>query len=185
MLTAANQMPVGGLVLIILIVLAIVVGNIVYNLKGKKGNKQKSKTKYDFVSNIFKRKISVSADNVSEAYVQKCIDFFQNMDEKKVSSLVKQANDYYREISTISDLSNVKMPKDVEGKDILNWIYPKVMWIGNDEGQPKKMEFILECECEWEPEHGLEIDVYDRKIIYVGSYDGDIEYRKEQYLSKL
>ena len=43
------------------------------------------------------------------------------------------------------NVSNVKMPNDVEGKDILKWIYPKVMWIGNDEGQPKKMEFIVEC----------------------------------------
>mgnify|MGYP003301522528 CR=1 FL=1 len=180
----AAKMPIGGLVLIILVVLAIVVGNVVYNLKGKQGNKMKTKAKYDFASNLFRRKIAVSADNVSEAYTKKCIDFFQNMDEETVSSLAKQANEYYREYSIIGNVSNVKMPNDVEGKDILKWIYPKVMWIGNDEGQPKKMEFIVECECEWEPEHGLEIVVYDRRIIHIGTYDGDIEYWKEEYFNQ-
>lgn len=186
MLLTTNQMPIGGLVLIILVVLAIIVGNIVYNV-GKQRNKQKLKTKskYDFVSNLFQREISVREEDVSEEYVKKCIDFFQNMNEKTVNSLVKQANDYYQEISAILDLSKLKMPQNPEGREILQWIYPKIMWIGNDEGQPEKMEFVVECGCEWESDHGLEIDVYDGKILFVGSYDGGIEDRKEEYLRKM
>lgn len=43
-------------------------------------------------------------------------------------------------------------------------------------------EYMLECDCEWEKEHGLEIVVYDNKVIHAGSYDGDYEYWKEEYL---
>ena len=52
------------------------------------------------------------------------------------------------------------------------------------EGKEGPVEFIVECDCEWEPEHGMEIVAFSEEIIHVGSYDGDLDYWKEEYLSK-
>ncbi len=153
----------------------------------KKENKKpeyKFDKEYGFVSNLFNRGISVSANDVSDNYVKDCIDFFQNMDDEQKDFLIKESIKYYLEFKEISGHTCRNIPEDIDGEEILNYIYPKVMYIGNEDEEPEKMEFIVECDCEWEPEHGLEIVVYDRKVIHVGSYDGDIDSRIEEYLSK-
>ena len=139
---------------------------------------------YGFVSKIFNRPVSVSAQNVSGDYVEKCIGFFQNMSEAQIDRLADDAIAYYREIKECSGDTISNMPETLTGREILDWVYPKVMWIGNDEGREGPMEFIVECDCEWEPEHGMEIVAFSGEIIHVGSYDGDLGYWKEEYLSK-
>ena len=57
---------------------------------------------------------------------------------------------------------------------ILDWIYPKTMWI-EEEGKNGAIRFGVECDCKWEPEHGLAIVVYDSRIVHVGPWDGDLE----------
>ncbi|MBO4484121.1 MAG: hypothetical protein J5738_01870 [Lachnospiraceae bacterium] len=140
---------------------------------------------FGFVSKVFNRPVSVSALNVSEGYVKKCIDFFQNMSEAQFDRLTDDVKAYYQEIKECSGDAGGRMPEAINGREILDWVYPKVMWIGNDEGREGPVEFIVECDCEWEPEHGLEIVVSDREIIHVGSYDGDLDYWKEAYSSKV
>ena len=139
---------------------------------------------YGFVSKVFNRPVSVSASNVSGDYVKKCIEFFQNMSEAQIDRLAEDTMTYYREIKECSGDTGSKMPETLSGREILDWVYPKVMWIGNDEGREGPVEFIVECDCEWEPEHGMEIVAFSEEIIHVGSYDGDLDYWKEEYLSK-
>ena len=139
---------------------------------------------YGFVSKVFNRPVSVSALNVSGDYVKKCIEFFQNMSEAQIDRLADDTMTYYREIKECSGDTGSKMPETLSGREILDWVYPKVMWIGNDEGREGPVEFIVECDGEWEPEHGMEIVAFSEEIIHVGSYDGDLDYWKEEYLSK-
>ena len=139
---------------------------------------------YGFVSKVFNRPVSVSALNVSGDYVKKCIEFFQNMSEAQIDRLAEDTMTYYREIKECSGDTGSKMPETLSGREILDWVYPKVMWIGNDEGREGPVEFIVECDCEWEPEHGMEIVAFSEEIIHVGSYDGDLDYWKDEYLSK-
>ena len=137
-----------------------------------------------FVSTVFKREVSVSAEGVSEKYVKRCIDFFQMMPEKEIDYLAEKACLYYHEMIEMSGNMVARMPEEINGREILNWIYPKVMWIDGDRETENPVEFIVECDCEWEPEHGLEIVAFDERIIHVGSYDGDLDYWKEEYLSR-
>ncbi len=144
---------------------------------------------YGFISNVFKRPVSVSAANVSADYVKKCIGFFQNLSNALLDALAGGAMQYYRDITEASGEPGPGMPDTLGGREILDWIYPKVMWIGNGEATegPEGVEgaepvaFIVECDCAWEQEHGLEIIAYDGEIIHVGSYDGDLDYWKEQF----
>ena len=66
------------------------------------------------------------------------------------------------------------MPEELHGRDILAWIYPKTMWI-EEAGKDGGIQFGIECDCKWEPEHGLAIVVYDSKIVRVGPWDGDLD----------
>ena len=137
---------------------------------------------YGFISKLFSRAVSVSAGAASPDYVKQCVDFFQNLPEEQIERIVSEAEKYRREFYELSGDSGLGgMPEELNGRDILKWIYPKVMWI--DEAEDGVMQFLMECDCEWEPEHGLEIVVYDRLVIHVGAYDGDIEQWKETYLS--
>ena len=96
-----------------------------------------------------------------------------------------------RELYSFED-ANIDIPESITGKEILEYIYPCTMYIGSDmdmpvsgdadmyiggeeKGDPEKVEFIVECDCDWEEEHGLEIIVIDNKIVHVGSYEGDLE----------
>lgn len=65
---------------------------------------------------------------------------------------------------------DIVVPEDVNGREILSYITPSVLII----------EFHVECECDWEEEHGLEITIKDNKLVYVGSFDGMPPYYEER-----
>ena len=140
---------------------------------------------YGFVSSLFNRKISVSAENVSKEYVVRCINFFQTLNEEEIGVLTEGAIQYCNECRELIDFeeANIDIPESVTGNEILEYIYPHDMYIGSnmdmyvgggEKGDPENIEFIVECECDWEG-HGLEIIVIDNKIVHVGFYEGDLE----------
>ena len=159
------------------------------NLKVDKQTLKKSNLKqeyrfdkeYGFISNIFNTKISVGATNVSDEYINKCINFIQNLDEEQMNFLVTKSINYYNEFKDITNYEyELNMPKTISSKEILKYIYPTIMWIGNDNKEAtNEIEFLIEGSCEWNPDD-LEIVVANNKIIHVGQYDGDIDYWKKK-----
>ena len=83
--------------------------------------------------------------------------------------LVTKSIKYYNEFKNmVSYKYELNMPETINDKEILNYIYPRVMWIGDDNKEPlNEIEFIMECSCEWNPD-GLEIIVANNRIIHVG-----------------
>lgn len=79
------------------------------------------------------------------------------MKENEIDFLAGEALQYYRDIVEMSGDTVERMPEEISGREILDWIYPKVMWTDGDRETDGPMAFIIECDCEWEPEHGLEI----------------------------
>lgn len=153
-----------------------------YNLKSANINNEKSNTieynlGYDFKSNLFGEKISVrcEGDNISERYVQRCKDFFCKMNENEINNLVNLALNDYKEFKEIAEPVS-DLPMD---NRILKYINPQIMWISGDKNDNDEIEFLLECECEWNGEE-IEIIVANNKIIHVGQYDGDIGYWKKK-----
>lgn len=95
--------------------------------------------------------------------------------------LVTKSINYYNEFKNITNYEyELNMPETIIDKEILNYIYPSVMWIGNDNKEnTNEIEFLIEGSCEWNPD-GIEIVVANNKIIHVGQYDGDIDYWKKK-----
>ena len=151
----------------------------IQNLSSKQ--EYKYDKEYGFISNIFNQKISVSVTNVSDEYIKKCINFIQNLDEEQMKFLVTKSINYYNEFKNITNYEyELNMPETIIDKEILNYIYPSVMWIGNDNNEnTNEIEFLIEGSCEWNPD-GIEIVVANNKIIHVGQYDGDIDYWKKK-----
>ena len=151
----------------------------IQNLSSKQ--EYKYDKEYGFISNIFNQKISVSVTNVSDEYIKKCINFIQNLDEEQMKFLVTKSINYYNEFKNITNYEyELNMPETIIDKEILNYIYPSVMWIGNDNKEnTNEIEFLIEGSCEWNPD-GIEIVVANNKIIHVGQYDGDIDYWKKK-----
>ena len=170
----------------------------VSNARLRADNRDKKDYEYDkeygFVATLFHRKISVSAINVSKEYVERCIEFFQTLNEAEIRALTEGAIQYCNEMRELYSFeeANIDIPESITGKEILEYIYPCTMYIGTDmdtpiggdadmykggeeKGDPEKIEFIVECDCEWEEEHGLEIVVIDNRIVHIGSYEGDLE----------
>ena len=73
----------------------------------------------------------------------------------------------------------IDVPEGVAGREILSYITPSVLII-DDNCDENMIEFHVECGCDWECEHGLEITIKDNKILYVGSYNGMPPYFKER-----
>ncbi|MGX8773588.1 MAG: DUF6985 domain-containing protein [Bacillota bacterium] len=134
---------------------------------------------YGFKSSLFfKRKVSVSASNVSKEYVYRCIECFQNLNEDEVGKLIGWAWDdvaMCREQYDF-DQAGVAMDNEASGSDILAYIYPEVMFIPDEEiyeGQedPEKILFTVICDAEWElPEYQVYISVEDGRITQIESY---------------
>lgn len=107
--------------------------------------------------------------------IQKCKDFFCKMNENEINNLVNLALNDYKEFKEIAEPVS-DLPMD---NRILKYINPQIMWISGDKNDNDEIEFLLECECEWNGEE-IEIIVANNKIIHVGQYDGDIGYWKKK-----
>lgn len=115
-------------------------------------------------------RVSISSEN-KLPYAKKCAEYFSNMSEEMVERLCKYCIRYCEEMRELIGEDEVEVPANIKGKEILSYIEPSVLII--DEACDESIiEFHVECECDWEEEHGLEITIKDNKIIYVGSYDG-------------
>lgn len=63
----------------------------------------------------------------------------------------------------------MEFAEDTPDKEILKHIHPTTLII--EEPKENIIGYHLECECDWEPEHGLELTLRDGKLIYCGSFE--------------
>lgn len=105
-------------------------------------------------------------------YAEKCVKFFQNMGDDFKKRFSRYAYRYFKEMveEVGEECLEDDMPIDVKEEDILEYVYPNVIII-DEKCRDDRLEFHVECNCDWEIEHGLEITVSDGKILYVGGFD--------------
>ena len=106
-------------------------------------------------------------------YAEKCVKYIQEMDSTMMQRLLKYAHRYYKDMVNElgDDFSEIMdMDDDVSEDNIINYICPSMIII-EDNCREDRIEFHVECGCDWEPEHGLEFTISDNKILYVGGFD--------------
>ena len=117
-------------------------------------------------SKVFNTEMEVMIDEgVNIEYAQKCAEHFNSLNSELVETICKGAKAYcldFMEMALGNFDEELTIPVTSENK------------IG----------YQLECCCDWEIEHGMEIDILDNKVVYLSSFNGYspwLEYDTDEY----
>ncbi|MCT4597227.1 MAG: hypothetical protein N4A50_05040 [Vallitalea sp.] len=137
------------------------INNVSSNEYGMEGT-----TRFD----MFDREIQVMMDDaVNIVYAEKCVEHLNSLSYDTVELLCEAALKYCFEFS---DDVGIGIPELNEKRDILKYIYPKILIIDEPEDE-LKIGYHMECDCEWEIEHGLEFTILNDKVLYLGDFNDE------------
>ena len=92
-------------------------------------------------------------DRICRASKAYCLDFMDIVGEEEI----------------MEELT-VPIYPDTDPKEILKCFYPTVLIVEKPDDE-SKIGWQAECNCDWEIEHGMEIDVLDGKLVYLSSFN--------------
>ncbi|MDE7364089.1 MAG: hypothetical protein K2N27_04265 [Ruminococcus sp.] len=134
-------------------------------------------------SKIFNTEIDVMIDDDADIeYAQKCVEHFNNMTDKMLDTICRGAKAYcldFMELAGGDWDEELTIPVNFEtpATDMLKCFKPTV-FIVEKPADESKIGYQLECSCDWEIEHGMEIDILDDKVVYLSSFNGYSPWRK-------
>ena len=127
-------------------------------------------------SKLFNQRMEVWIENTVEVdYVQKCIESFEALNDDVIDKICERASDYHKFMleewneEFVAEI-NEKVPNNVTGRDILKYIEEPKIFIFPPKGAG--VGYVIEGNCEWEPEHGIDIIILDNKVMDVGPAEG-------------
>lgn len=129
-----------------------------------------------FHSTLFNCEIGINIDpEVDMEYAEMCVEHFNSLSDDMIDEFCEMAIRYcefmreewadfgYDDI--VEEIENT-IPKKVEGRNILQFISSPTMYIMPPEQNIPG--YSIECDCIWEPEHGLDWIIRENKNLYVG-----------------
>lgn len=131
---------------------------------------------------LFAREIRVMMyDDVKIEYAEKCVEHLNKFSSDIIELLCDAALKYCFEFS---DSVGEEVPELREKRDILKYIYPQVLIIDEAEDE-SKIGYHMECNCEWEIEHGLEFTILDDEILYLGAFNDEGPWQSPAYYKEI
>lgn len=125
------------------------------------------------------------SDEEALAYGEKCAEAFNSLSDKTVEILCKAAKAYCLDFmescgDDFDDDMTVPIKEDTDPREILKCIQPKVFIpeLPDEEQYKGCIGYHVECNCDWEIEHGLEFTVRDGNILYVGDFSDNSPWMK-------
>lgn len=140
-------------------------------------------------SKVFNTEMEVMIDdNVSIEYAQKCAEHFNTLNRNIVETICKASKAYCLWFIKVADGDwendlSVMVNSDTPPEKMLECFSPTVLIIEEPEDE-NRIGYKLECSCDWEIEHGMEIDIIDNKVVYLSSYNDYspwLEYDNSKY----
>lgn len=127
-------------------------------------------------SEIFCADMEVIIDGASIEYAQKCVRHFNSLDNNLVETICRGAKAYcldFMEIAGGDWYKEMTIPVTPETPlpEMLKCFRPQVLIIEKPDDD-NKIGYQIECSCDWDIEHGMEIDILDNKVIYLSSFNG-------------
>jgi len=100
-------------------------------------------------------------------YAEKCAYYLNNLPLDILNKLCSAAIQYCN-----AHLESMGDPQKAfeNPQDILKSIYPSSITFARP--QDDEVTIVLEAECDWEPEHGLELIIRNNKLLYIGPFHG-------------
>lgn len=115
-------------------------------------------------------------EEVTEKYIEKCVEAMNNMSDETIDVICRAAKAYclkYKELLTDDDFEEfmtVPITPETPAKELLKCFAPTELIIENPDDDTK-IGYQLSCRCDWEIEHGIEIDILDDKVVYLSSFN--------------
>lgn len=102
-------------------------------------------------------------------YAEKCRDYLDDLPAEMEKRLALYLNRYYTDCEQDYDEEHAES-ETVNEDNIFSHI--RISSVIVDEAcRTDRIEFHVDGECDWEPEHGLEITISNGKILYVGPFE--------------
>ena len=124
-------------------------------------------------------RVSLFEEEVSLEYAERCVQAMNAMPERLIDDICRAAKAYCIDFCSNIDSQwlqelNLSVPvnRDTPPRELLKCFYPTGIMVEPPE-DPSKIGYQLECECQWEEEHGMEIDILDDRLVYLSEYTGD------------
>ena len=118
---------------------------------------------------LFDQYVAFAVEDTSGIeYVERCVEYFNTLDSEIIDEIclacIRYCNDLLEEVG--QEVKQFNTPRDV-----LSLVSPTTLIIPNEE-IPGMAVAHFELECEWEPEHGMEWIIRDKRVLYVGGFNG-------------
>lgn len=104
-------------------------------------------------------------DGVDIEYAEACVKHVNNLNVAVKIKLIERLNQYYNFAK--EEYGDVE---DIPFDDILKHVYP--LNISIEKPEEPVIAYSIECGCDWEEEHGVEIIIKDDDVLFVGEFAG-------------
>ena len=116
-------------------------------------------------------------DDVSIEYAEKCAEAMNSMPDELIETICRAAKRYclgfLDEIGGASANGihlTVPVDENTPPREMLKCFYCAL--IVDPPEDPSRIGYQLSGNCDWEEEHGIEIDILDDKLVYLGEFIG-------------
>jgi hypothetical protein len=117
--------------------------------------------------------------DVEIEYAQKCAEAMNSMPDELMNAICRAAKKYCIEfLDDIggAELNEIEMTipvdEDTPPREMLKCFEVGTLAVETPE-DPSRIGYQLSGNCDWEEEHGIEIDILDDKLVYLGEYTGE------------
>ncbi len=137
-------------------------------------------------SNLFNKTIDVYIEKEADIeYAKKCAEHFSSLNEEMTDKICERTSAFHQYMleewdEDFVNMINSKVPPDVTGRDILNYIETPALYVFSPKGDG--IGYIIEGLCEWEPEHGIDIIIRDDSVLYVGTPEGYTPWSDDEFI---
>lgn len=127
-------------------------------------------------SEIFHTEMEVMINGTSIEYAQKCAEHFNSLNSELIETICKGAKAYCLDFmeeagGDVYGKMKISVTAETPPLEILKCFRPQMLVIKKPKDE-NRIGYQLECNCDWEIEHGMEIDILDNKVVYLSSYNG-------------
>ena len=123
--------------------------------------------------------VSIYDEDVTIEYAERCVEAMNSMSDDLVEAIclaakkfciefMNEIDDEWRE--EIERKMVVKVDEDTPPLEMLK-CFSCALVVGDPE-DPSQVGYQLSGNCDWEEEHGIEIDILDGKLVYLSEYSG-------------
>ena len=118
-------------------------------------------------------------EEVTLEYAERCAAAMNAMPEALIDAICRAAKafclDFCENISEESQAElklSVPVNADTPPRELLKCFQPTGLVVDPPE-DPAKIGYQLGCVCDWEEEHGMEIDILDDKLVFLSEFTGE------------